>query len=1577
MPEQLRVLWLWQPQSHTATIVQELALKNDKFTPVAPSPFREKAKKPVNRGPPVPRISSHRRGGPGGGRDGAHGPSAPVYQVAAAAEEQQEPLGGARIKREAISISSNDSHQPMDTTSSRGVPSRMDTTSRPGSDWVGRRLDPRFATWDGFNPPPQRAAASSRRSMSVSSGASSSPSTVQPRASAAPPPPLTNPAARKTLLTNIDRLLPPQHPLRTELRALQSVKRFTQKSIDRLYALEGAVSAPPAPQPTAQPPVVAAQQSAPRPPSILKEPNAPRPASQQQHRVTIQQLPEYEEGRPSSLEGILDEISTIQRKRKEDATATRAESRQRAPTPPVRTRSPILRRSRPASRQSEAAAAALSSGDEEMEEINRQALARAAKTQSQQAPPTALYSFNPRLTSELRATSSAEMNPLLDRETPSPPGSRAPPYKRARSVPPEREREFRPRPISTLPNTDDKELLTTSVLFNFRALGRERQELERKQERVLQLQRQELQRQLLEEKQAEEREREERQRQFEERQEQEREARQRQLEAEEAEDRERLENLTRARRSGAKTKAIAATYSSSSSEGEVGAETPLEERERKRARRSGAKSAAIAADSGEEDEAANQRLQEFQRAAYERKRQTAREQKRLNKIERRRQGELRREEVERTQGEEERDKAYERWKEKRYAKFDRREAACEAREEAYERARLELAEQQERERKQLEEEQEQQRQAELRQQEEGARIEREQKERAAQQAREAETARQAAALLEQQQKEAAEAERRRQVEEKRKSDALAAKAAATKRQAEVDRLEAEQRALQQKAEKEAAAAREESKRLAAELAKAERKAQQLAEEQRAEAERTRREQQERERQQRLEEQRKQKEADEKRQRELDELERLRQEQELARERRLQELTVPPIAPTPPEAPRMETTKPLALPPPGAALQPTRSLEPQHELQTPPTAPLMETTAPLVLPSTPSASQAMESVEPELELPSTKVIQYLERLKRERGDRELQLQQEAKVRQAELASNIADAVLESTLAKPNAGVAELAAAIQTAAEAEEHLELMVVASGEVTPTNGSVIMESGSGTPKSAFSMVSGVSQISSGDRAVQTLRQAAEQLRRSSPTTNSSILLGDDAEAMNIATPSSSILLPTPMEVERQKAIREAEQVLAARAVARPEAAFATPPVAAATPMEVEKRQAVIDAAQQLAQMNRPSSPPPMGNTPPVAVQAPVPRRAVNVNPANPSATARALVSEMRSRARDRQMSAARPTTPTLSPAATAPASETSSPPASIAPTLMYGTHIDVNERPPTPGSEFSQTLEPPTAASVLLEKPPSAPAPTVAVISDQKLSSFKAHIGDSLEDILQYTTALLHQQQANLTKRKPIKRIGASEVRHIRASLLSLTDELSQTRPEELKLEKLQVATAKNTIMRLLGEQPNRARQPPAKALAGVNSDLAELQSISNEDRFSFLGPSTSARAPVQEVREPAPAAVKVVINNQGGGDTASSDSDTSSVSSQSSVRSRIPRPSHEPPKEAFARARNTWANPEARREREAFRRREQRELERTTTRRRQSDKNPIVYSSSESEQPEPVQQQQLEDYEDSDDDL
>lgn len=309
----------------------------------------------------------------------------------------------------------------------------------------------------------------------------------------------------------------------------------------------------------------------------------------------------------------------------------------------------------------------------------------------------------------------------------------------------------------------------------------------------------------------------------------------------------------------------------------------------------------------------------------------------------------------------------------------------------------------------------------------------------------------------------------------------------------------------------------------------------------------------------------------------------------------------------------------------------------------------------------------------------------------------------------------------------------------------------------------------------------------------------------------------------------------------------------------------------------------------------------------------------------------------------------------------------------------MYGTHIDVNERPPTPGSEFSQTLEPPTAASVLLEKPPSAPAPAVAVVSDreQKLSSFKAHIGDSLEDILQYTTALLHQQQANLTKRKPIKRIGASEVRHIRASLLSLTDELSQTRPEELKLEKLQVATAKNTIMRLLGEQTNRARQPPAKALAGVNSDLAELQSISNEDRFSFLGPSTSARAPVQEVREPpAPAAVKVVINNQGGNDSTASDSDTSSVSSQSSVRSRIPRPSHEPPKEAFARARNTWANPEARREREAFRRREQRELERTTARRRQSDKNPIVYSSSESEQPEPERQQQLEDYEDSDDD-
>lgn len=1550
MPEQLRVLWLWQPQSHTATIVQELALKNDKFTPVAPSPFREKAKKPVNRGPPVPRISSHRRGGPGGGRDGAHGPSAPVYQVAAAAEEQQEPLGGARIKREAISISSNDSHQPMDTTSSRGVPSRMDTTSRPGSDWVGRRLDPRFATWDGFNPP--RAAASSRRSMSVSSAASS----VQPRASAAPPP-LTSPAARKTLLTNIDRLLPPQHPLRTELRALQSVKRFTQKSIDRLYALEGAVSAPPAPQPAPAPTV------APRPPSILREPNAPP----SQHRVTIQQLPEYEEGRPSSLEGILDEISTIQRKRKEDATATRAESRQRATTPPVRTRSPILRRSRPASRQSEAAAA--SSGDEEMEEINRQALARAAKTQSQQAPPTELYSFNPRLTSELRASSSADMTPLLVREAPSPP-SRAAPYKRARSVPPP-ERAAPPRPISTLP--------AAAPIDDFRELARKRQELEREQERVLQRQRQELQRQLLEEKHAEEREREERQQQFEERQEQEREARQRQLEAEEAEDRERLENLTRARRSGAKTKAIAATYSSSS-EDEVGAETPLEERERKRARRSGAKSAAIAAtySDGGEDEAANQRLQEFQRAAYERKRQAARDQKRLNKIERRRQGELRREEVERTQGEEERDKAYERWNEKHYAKLDRREAAREAREEAYERARLELAEQQERERQRLEEEQEQQRQEELRQREEEARIEREQKERAAQQAREAETARQAAALLEQQQKEAAEAERRRQVEEKRKSDALAAKAAATKRQAEVDRLEAEQRALQQKAEKEAAAAREESKRLAAELAEAERKAQQLAEEQRAEAERTRREQQERERQQRLDEQRRQKETDEKRQRELDELERLRQEQELARERRLQELTVPPIAPTPPEAPRMETTKPLAFPPP-AAVQPTRSLEPQHELQTPPTAPLMETTAPLVLASTPSTSQAIESVEPELELPSTKVIQYLERLKRERAERELQLQQEAKVRQAELASSIADAVLESTLAKPNAGVAELAAAIQTAAEAEEHLELMVVASGEVTPTNGSVIMESGSGTPKSAFSMVSGVSQISSGDRAVQTLRQAAEQLRRNSPT-NSSILLGDDdAEAMNIATPSSSILLPTPMEVERQKAIREAEQVLAARAVARPEAAFATPPVAAATPMEVEKRRAVLDAAQQLAQMNRPppsSSPPPMGNTPPVAVQAPVPRRAVNVNPANPSATARALVSEMRSRARDRQMSAARPTTPTLSPAAAAAASETSSPPASIAPTLMYGTHIDVNERPPTPGSEFSQTLEPPTAASVLLEKPPSAPAPAVAVISDreQKLSSFKAHIGDSLEDILQYTTALLHQQQANLTKRKPIKRIGASEVRHIRASLLSLTDELSQTRPEELKLEKLQVATAKNTIMRLLGEQTNRARQPPAKALAGVNSDLAELQSISNEDRFSFLGPSTSARAPVQEVREP-PAAVKVVINNQGGNDTTSdSDTSASSVSSQSSVRSRIPRPSHEPPKEAFARARNTWANPEARREREAFRRREQRELERTTTRRRQSDKNPIVYSSSESEHPEP--QQQLEDYEDSDDD-
>ena len=108
-------------------------------------------------------------------------------------------------------------------------------------------------------------------------------------------------------------------------------------------------------------------------------------------------------------------------------------------------------------------------------------------------------------------------------------------------------------------------------------------------------------------------------------------------------------------------------------------------------------------------------------------------------------------------------------------------------------------------------------------------------------------------------------------------------------------------------------------------------------------------------------------------------------------------------------------------------------------------------------------------------------------------------------------------------------------------------------------------------------------------------------------------------------------------------------------------------------------------------------------------------------------------------------------------------------------------------------------------------------------------------------------------------------------------------------------------------------------------------------------------------------------------MINNQGGNDT-TSDSDTSSassVSSQSSVRSRIPRPSHEPPKEAFARARNTWANPEARREREAFRRREQRELD--TARKRQSDKNPIVYSSSESEQPE---QQQLEDYEDSDDD-
>jgi hypothetical protein len=1104
--------------------------------------------------------------------------------------------------------------------------------------------------------------------------------------------------------------------------------------------------------------------------------------------------------------------------------------------------------------------------------------------------------------------------------------------------------------------------------------------LEREQERVLQRQRQELQRQLLEERQAEEREREERQRQFEERQEQEREARQRQLEAEEAEDRERLENLTRARRSGAKTKAIAATYSSS--EDEVGAEAPLEERERKRARRSGAKSAAIAAtysDSGE-DEAANQRLQEFQTVADKRKHQTAREQKRLNKIERRRRGELRRETM---RQEAEREAERQRKQAERYqaevlkARREREERHRRLREEQERQRQEELrlqAEQQERERKQLEEEQEQQRQEELRQQEEEAQIEREQKERAAQQAQEAETARQAAALLEQQQKEAAEAERRRQVEEKRKSDALAAKAAATKRQAEVDRLEAEQRALQQKAEKEAAAAREESKRLAAELAEAERKAQQLAEEQRAEAERTRREQQERERQQRLDEQRRQKEADEKRQRELDELERLRQEQELARERRLQELTVPPIAPTPPEAPRMETTKALALPPP-AAVQPTRSVEPQHALQTPPTAPLMEATKPLEVPSTPSASQAIESVEPELELPSTKVIQYLERLKRERGERELQLQQEAKVRQAELASNIADAVLESTLAKPNAGVAELAAAIQTAAEAEEHLELMV-ASGEVTPTNDGVIMESGSGTPKSAFSMVSGVSQISSGDRAVQTLRQAAEQLRRSSPT-NSSILLGDDAEAMNIATPSSSILLPTPMEVERQKAIREAEQVLAARAVARPEAAFATPPVAAATPMEVEKRRAVLDAAQQLAQMNRPSSPPPMGNTPPVAVQAPVPRRAVNVNPANPSATARALVSEMRSRARDRQMSAARPTTPTLSPAAAAPASETSSPPASIAPTLMYGTHIDVNERPPTPGSEFSQTLEPPTAASVLLEKPPSAPA--VAVVSDreQKLSSFKAHIGDGLEDILQYTTALLHQQQANLTKRKPIKRIGASEVRHIRASLLSLTDELSQTRPEELKLEKLQVATAKNTIMRLLGEQTNRARQPPAKALAGVNSDLAELQSISNEDRFSFLGPSTSARAPVQEVREPAPAAVKVVINNQGGGDnTASSDSDTSSVSSQSSVRSRIPRPSHEPPKEAFARARNTWANPEARREREAFRRREQRELD--TARKRQSDKNPIVYSSaSESEQPEPVQQQQLEDYEDSDDDL
>jgi len=1571
MPEQLRVLWLWQPQSHTATIVQELALKNDKFTPVAPSPFREKAKKPVNRGPPVPRISSRRqRGGPGGGRDGAHGPSAPVYQVAAAAEEQQPPDGGARIKREAISISSNDSHQPMDTTSSRAVPSRMDTTSRPGSDWVGRRLDPRFATWDGFNPPRSRAPASSRRSMSVSSGASSSPSTVQPRASAAPP--LTSPAARKTLLANIDRLLPPQHPLRTELRALQSVKRFTQKSIDRLYALEGAVSAPPAvvPQPAAPPPVVVAQQPAPRPPSILREPNAPP----SQHRVTIQQLPEYEEGRPSSLEGILDEIQTVQRKRKEDA---RAESRQRAPTPaPVRTRSPILRRSRPASRQSEAAAAS-SSGDEEMEEINRQALARAAKTQSQQAPPTALYSFNPRLTSELRL-SSVDMNPLLERETPSTPGSEAAPPKRARSAPPEREREFRPRPISTLLNTDDNDKTTSvlSVLFNFQALGRERRELERKQERVLQLQRQELQRQLLEEKQAEEREREERQRQFEERQEQEREARQRQFEADEAEDRERLENLTRARRSGAKTKA----YSSSSSEAEVGAETPPEERERKRARRSGAKSAAIAGTYSSSDEAANQRLQEFQRAAYERKRQTAREKKRLNKIERRRRGELRREEVrqeeERTQREEERDKEYDRREEKRLAKNDRREAVREAREEAYERARLELAEQQERERQQLEEEQERQRQEELRQQEEEARIEREQQERAAQQAQEAETARQAAALLQQQQKEAAEAERRRQAEEKRKSDALAAKAAATKRQEEVDRLEAEQRALQQKAEQEAAAAREESKRLAAELAEAERKAQQLAEEQRAEAERARREQQERERQQRLDEQRKQKEADEKRQRELDELERLRQEQELARERRLQELTVPPIAPTPPEAPRMETTKPLALPPP-AAVQPTRSLEPQHELQTPPTAPLMETTAPLVLPSAPSTSQAMESVEPELELPSTKVIQYLDRLKRERAERELQLQREAKVRQAELASNIADAVLESTLAKPNAGVAELAAAIQTAAEAEEHLELMA-SSGEVTPTNdGSVIMESGSGTPKSAFSMVSGVSQISSGDRAVQTLRQAAEQLRRSSPT-SSSILLGDDAEAMNVATPSSSILLPTPMEVERQKAIREAEQVLAARAVARPEAAFATPPVAAQTPMEVEKRQAVLDAAQQLAQMNRPtsssSSPPPMGNTPPVAVQAPVPRRAVNVNPANPSATARALVSEMRSRARDRQMSAARPTTPTLSPAAAAAASETSSPPASIAPTLMYGTHIDVNERPPTPGSEFSQTLEPPTAASVLLERPPG-PTPAPPPPTDDRLSTLKAHVGDALEDVLQYTSGLLHEQRATLTKRKPtIKRIGASEVRHIRSSLITLTDELSQTRPEELKLEKLQVATAKNTIMRLLGEQTHRARQPPAKALAGINSDLAELQSVANEERFSFLGPSTSARAPVQEVREPpAPAAVKVVINNQGGNDTAS-DSDTSSassVSSQSSVRSRIPRPSHEPPKEAFARARNTWANPEARREREAFRRREQRELD--TARKRQSDKNPIVYSSSESEQPE---QQQLEDYEDSDDD-